>query len=328
VRPALLLAALLTASAAAQTPVVLNGPVPFVRGAALLDAALFPDAVRGDTADTTAPWRYYPLHVGDVWEYYDFAQGLDYVRWVGAEEFHDGRRYALVYEGHVPPGAALTRAGGGIRIRFDTTTARVYGRDEGNEFLWEPCPFDASFGGQASCSDAGTVVDVSGGYERVLVFPQGEPPDTLVTAVKLYDGSRAGWYDIRSFAADLGMLYWEDEFRQLALYYANVGGVEYGRPRHPVATEPFPAPMRLALSVAPNPAADEARLSFALDRLAGVSVTVHDALGRRVLVRDLGRRVPGRHDATLDLRGLAPGVYVVRVMAGTEAATRLLTRLD
>src|SRR5690554_4987215 len=82
----LFLASVLAAPAAwAQTPPVANARVPgsdFTRPG-------------GDVEpDTTSPWRYFPLHVGDAWEYYYyFGNGVRRRVDVLGEETHEGRHY-------------------------------------------------------------------------------------------------------------------------------------------------------------------------------------------------------------------------------------------
>jgi hypothetical protein len=53
---------------------------------------------------------------------------------------------------------------------------------------------------------------------------------------------------------------------------------------------------------------------------------VADALGRRVMERAFGALAAGPHEVSVDLGRMAPGVYVVRVEAAGETATRLLVR--
>ena len=55
-----------------------------------------------------------------------------------------------------------------------------------------------------------------------------------------------------------------------------------------------------------------------------VALEVFDALGRRVAVLAEGDLDAGRYEATLAANGLAGGVYVVRLRAGDDLATRTL----
>ena len=78
-------------------------------------------------------------------------------------------------------------------------------------------------------------------------------------------------------------------------------------------TEPGPS-ASVALSVAPNPSARGAQVAYEVPEVGPVTVSVFDALGRRVAVLADGAHAAGEHDARLPQ--LAPGAYVVRIVTG------------
>lgn len=75
----------------------------------------------------------------------------------------------------------------------------------------------------------------------------------------------------------------------------------------------------------PNPSAGAARVRFELDRPGTARLAVVDALGREVVVLADGAFGTGAHDVTLDARALAPGVYVLRLVADDAVATARLS---
>lgn len=94
----------------------------------------------------------------------------------------------------------------------------------------------------------------------------------------------------------------------------------------PVAGEPGAEGAFAFTGVYPNPAGGDARVRFALAAAADVTVDVYDTLGRRVAVLAEGAPLgAGPHALTLPTSALAPGVYVVRVAAGGDAAARTVT---
>ena len=80
---------------------------------------------------------------------------------------------------------------------------------------------------------------------------------------------------------------------------------------------------RILLAVYPSPARTHARATLALPAPGPARVSVYDALGREVAVMFDGYAATTQA-LTLDVSGLAPGVYVVRAVAGREAITRTL----
>ena len=81
----------------------------------------------------------------------------------------------------------------------------------------------------------------------------------------------------------------------------------------------------LSLTVAPNPAVSRAEVLVELAEAADVRAEVYDALGRRVSVLADGARAAGPHRLPVGTAGLAPGVYVVRVVAGAQASATRFT---
>ncbi|GAB5536713.1 MAG: hypothetical protein Rubg2KO_29620 [Rubricoccaceae bacterium] len=76
----------------------------------------------------------------------------------------------------------------------------------------------------------------------------------------------------------------------------------------------------------PNPSRGSVELAYELAESGVVRLSVHDALGRQVAsVLDGLVHPAGSHTATLAASAWAPGVYVVRLVAGDELATVQLT---
>lgn len=87
-------------------------------------------------------------------------------------------------------------------------------------------------------------------------------------------------------------------------------------------------PAALALRIdGPNPFREEGRLVLALPAAADVRATAYDALGRRVAVLHDGPAPAGPLALRLAGTALVPGVYTVRVSAGTETVHQRLVRV-
>ncbi|RMG58637.1 MAG: DUF4397 domain-containing protein, partial [Bacteroidetes bacterium] len=79
------------------------------------------------------------------------------------------------------------------------------------------------------------------------------------------------------------------------------------------------------LSVFPNPAASQTRLSYFVEQGGEVQLQVMDMTGRVVINRSLGRQATGQHELTLDLDELARGVHTI--LLSTET-TRSISRVQ
>ena len=83
---------------------------------------------------------------------------------------------------------------------------------------------------------------------------------------------------------------------------------------------------RGGLSVAAaSPVRGAVPVTYRVGTAGPVTLEAFDALGRRVAVLARGQRAAGEHSARWDARGLAPGVYVLRLTAGGTRAARTVT---
>ncbi len=92
-----------------------------------------------------------------------------------------------------------------------------------------------------------------------------------------------------------------------------------------VASEGATGDDAFAIALAPNPVRSTATLTLTVGRPGPATVAVFDALGRRVAVLHDGPLAVGAHALTFDAAGLAPGVYVVRAVAGEAMLAQRLT---
>ena len=77
----------------------------------------------------------------------------------------------------------------------------------------------------------------------------------------------------------------------------------------------------------PNPVRGRAELDLELDRALDLTVAVYDVVGRRVATLVDGPALAGTTTVGVDVTGLAPGVYLLRVEADGQAVTRRMTVL-
>ena len=73
-------------------------------------------------------------------------------------------------------------------------------------------------------------------------------------------------------------------------------------------------------SVRPNPArrGDPLRVEFTLAREGGVTLELHDLVGRRAAARSLGTLLAGSHAVPWPVQGLSPGLYWLTVRSDAE----------
>ncbi|MEM6783854.1 MAG: endo-1,4-beta-xylanase [Bacteroidota bacterium] len=93
------------------------------------------------------------------------------------------------------------------------------------------------------------------------------------------------------------------------------------------ANEPGQPVEVVRLASYPNPFQRQAEIAYELATPTDASVVVYDLLGRAVWTLAAGPHAAGAHTVSLSADGLASGVYVVRLQAGSEAQTLRVTVL-
>ncbi len=77
----------------------------------------------------------------------------------------------------------------------------------------------------------------------------------------------------------------------------------------------------------PNPFARETTIRFTAAEATALRLAVYDVMGREVAVLADGTVEAGQHDVVFDARGLASGLYVYRLTAGSQVETGRITLL-
>lgn len=94
----------------------------------------------------------------------------------------------------------------------------------------------------------------------------------------------------------------------------------------PIVNEPSPTlPSALLHAPHPNPAQNQATVTFEVGEAGPVRVEVLDVLGRRVAVLKDAIVAAGEHTARWDAGALPSGLYLVRLSAGDQVHTQRLT---
>jgi hypothetical protein len=300
-------------------------------------ASCDPSSAEDVPCPDTTDWRsYFPLSVGNEWQYelskFCGAEGFPPCRSgseiVGSEVVEDTeyfliRRCTEGLDGEVACGGALP-------IRYDEELRTVVFRaEDGMTYPYlDVCSLALPFGFSVECNSSDEEDfewDVIGRYGAT--FDLGAGP-TLIGTAKGF-GSLGGGV---SYFAGIGETSSQGDGSSISndLTYARIDGVEYGTPAFtfPTSSEPDIAqPVVTGFTAAfPNPARGSMQAQYALAAAQTVTLELVDLLGRRVRETALGPQAAGAHDVEIDLGGLRPGLYVLRLRgdAGAEATRRVV----
>ncbi len=273
--------------------------------------------------DTTAPARYFPLAVGDVWEYEGagFFEGYQRRAVVG-DTVVGGQTYARYQVTYFGPTGAPPDSTTEVHLRVDPVAHAIRTPDGNPEAVvarhLTTCDLGAPFFAELFDCPGSAVVLTSGGPETVYI---GE--DSVATTVKFFDDNSREV--VGTYAADVGFLGFTMRTGQMTLVYASVGGITLGTPI-PVASAPAPAPISsLHLMVQPNPTKGAVSLRVEMPPDGSLTLETFDVLGRRMW-RSQARHPAGAAVVDVDTEGWSAGTYVVRATAAGAVATSMLIR--
>ncbi|MEM1127780.1 MAG: hypothetical protein AAGI71_14095 [Bacteroidota bacterium] len=280
------------------------------------------------------PASYYPLQVGNVWQYrhIDWPDtALVEVRVVGDTLMADGYVYqtveteAVVWPAgpEVPPALRL----GSFKARFqrlDTTSALVYAHDSGRSYstLWLAVT-------EPHAPHPDTTLDNRYPFrfdslKQQTVFDQ---PHAVIR------GQGGGGCDACEFrdltlAQGLGVIHYKSTLLphfawQATLVYAQINGQTYGEPVATAALVRLEVPEALAVEAAyPNPFRDATQVPIRVREAGPVRVRALDVLGRQVTVLFDGLLPPGLHEVAWRPSRLPGGAYWLEVVQGAHVVRR------
>ncbi|MFQ5572567.1 MAG: T9SS type A sorting domain-containing protein [Rhodothermales bacterium] len=239
----------------------------------------------------TLDWhRYYPLEIGNTWEY----GGLNsYVSTIVGDTLANGHRYFIRRDSTLAVGT-LGPFIHTFYVRYDTAGTVVTLPSLEADTVEVPVPFRnrridspdflahfdmrTAFGDTLYYGAPDTLYSVEGGYNETRQIGHEL---VEVDALKCFreQGFSAGW--IECYATDIGFVGGGNLFGS-ELNYAKVGGIEYGRLPTPVEAA-AQVPERFSIeTIYPNPFKGRATVAYRLPKPSSITVEVFNVLGQRI----------------------------------------------
>jgi hypothetical protein len=214
------------------------------------------------------------------------------------------------------------QAGGSVQFRYairNNTNAAATGQ------LW----YTATGGNQGVIRSATLAANTTAGpFDYTQPIPVTVPPGTYAYTLRIgqFPNTTVDQVEYRLVVTPVPRAAGAPEAGEVVAAGAAEAPDEAVSEAAPEASAGAERPASYALhGAAPNPFRDHATLRYDLPEAAEVRIGVYDLLGREVAVLVDGAVEAGRHQAAFDGRGLAAGVYVVRMAAGEQAFTQRLT---
>jgi hypothetical protein len=301
-----------------------------IAGILFLSLFLAGTALGQDThvvTDTLDWHRYYPLEIGNTWEY----GGLDaFKSTIVGDTLANGRRY-FIRRDSIPAVGALGPFIETFYVRYDTAGTVVTLLSLEADTMAPPLPFDhfradfpdvlahfdmrSAFGDTLYYRAPDTLFYVQGGYnQRIQVGNEYVEVDALkcfgVEGILLWAGC---------YAADVGFVRGGNLFGS-ELMYAEVNGVVYGSPIFTGVETSDEVPEQFGIeTIYPNPFRDKVTITWRLPKPSVITVEVFDVLGRRIWWEGTSVEAAGAGRFELVRRGWLAGIYLVRLTTESGA---------
>lgn len=276
----------------------------------------------------TARQEFFPLHIGDLWQYRNENNQLAIQRIIG-DTVIEGKKFFLMIH------SLRTFGGGIIRVDSSSRVQILYGNPIGGDSCggelarerstyrlaepessaWRTCDDFYAFPSNTYLVsfDGIFLRNMFGQVRETMDFSFGGVTNTGDTLL-LYSAT---------LGRGIGVFYesyYDSPFFQL--YGAIINGVQYGTI---VAVDDIPttAPSSFKLKQNyPNPFNPETTIEYELPLFGYVSLKVYNLLGQEVTVLVDGFRYAGRHQEIFRANSLASGVYSYVLRVGEFAAVR------
>lgn len=288
------------------------------------------DSVIPDTLD----WRlYFPLEIGNVWQYHGVTDFSNYVveEWyetweVTGDTLIGTQTYAIMditcdsifadptYPLFTPTCNPTERKR--IFLRYDEDLANIVERviDPLGEELWFYYDFhlDAPFDYEEPSGQGLGYTYWYGRQDEFRMYNSLEWTYATVKSISVESAVPGGI----SFAHGIGFIrrsFSEGGGEHFRLAYARVTGQEYGTAvrleieRHDQTAE------RQRINVYPNPSHGHFVLTYQISRPGTVEMRLLDVLGREIAEWGLGFKYPATHQDSISAEGISSGVYLVVV---------------
>jgi|GEM_PF-1888552 len=296
---------------------------------------LWTSLVQAQSIPDTLDWRrYFPLQVGNEWQYYgheilneqeeelpDYFVDEDslrarYTRWriIGDTVLNGVTRFITeIYSKTIYESNAVSTDTLITFVYYDTASAQVCGVVVPGEKSPSCIPWGARL--DAPLNSWFNIYWVEG-KATTLELSDSSTINVVIKSFEEFWGnysihfiSDIGYFS--TFYGGIDLIYnWEDD----RLAYARVGGLRYGTP---VLTLSEPKSVKYEgagiVSVWPHPVRSSAQVLYVVRRAGAVRLLLYDVLGRRVRQAEPGFQRPGRHQVQLWLADLPAGVYLLRL---------------
>ena len=270
---------------------------------------------------------WYPLHVGDKWEYYTSGYGYGIVEIIGDTVMNNDNKYFIFGEYGVDAWRFQRNDGNGKVYYYSAADGKdhlLFDFDVPNKSLWTPNFTQLWWGLQSTWTDKKNLLGISlenKRFSEVLIDSNVTPIDTIWNPiVDVYPTKVTKGIGISSYLEGLE-----------ELVGAYINGVGYGT-LVKVDEEELGTPNEFRLSQNyPNPFNPSTTIEYtipnvetlrATSQMQNVTLKVFDILGREVAELVNEQKPAGRYRVNFNGAALSSGVYIYQLSTGSQLISR------
>ncbi len=296
---------------------------------------LLPPFVNAQVDSLKESLEYYPLQIGDYWQYkisdhwlkgYEPSPSPYSVEVVGDTTLLNGQTYKVLLKQDIP-------SHGDVKYMFeriDSLSGSVFQYD--TTIPSHERQIDSLFaksGDVIHASKPGDMIFTDSTYWKTTCLSiQNDTLFGVPTQTMKLSDLFASNDDQYTLAKGFGFCYSSDLYdlfiRQVFLVYVKINGAEYGSKIVGVK-ERNVVPLTLALfQNYPNPFNPTTRIDYSIPNAGHVTLKIHNVLGQEVALLFSGFQYAGNYSTMFDGSKFSSGVYFYRLQTGTTQLTKKL----
>lgn len=275
--------------------------------------------------------KYYPLEIGNYWEYDSFLGDVPekvsvkpgyWLKVEGDTLMPNGITYKKIKYCTYSPSYIYWRY-----ERIDTSTSSVYRLYDGKEYKIDS--LFAKPGNEIFCARFGITNSFRSPWLTVCLSEQEENLFNEKLLVKTFRDQTSSMNYKYKLAKGIGYVYtesWELIYQGHKLRYARVNGIEYGTPVGIAQSTEIPTNYILYQNY-PNPFNPITNINYEIPVASKVSLKIYNLLGAEIGTIVNKYQTAGKYNYIFDGKLLSTGVYFYRIEAGKYSSTRKMLLL-
>lgn len=296
---------------------------------------LFPLCIYSQTDSLKDLLNFYPLQIGNYWEYRIINEQMPYpsdsvaysIEVKGDTTLDNNLSYKiLAYQDIYPNHYKYYEY-----VRIDSVTGSVFRYYKDSSLANDEYKMDSLFAQPGDTINCSGSFQPSGNYKTICRSIEIDTVFGLTTEVKTffdYSNIPGGEYQLAKGFGDYGGSSCELSCSYGSLVYAKINGIEYGNKIITGMKEDKDLPSKFTLlQNYPNPFNPSTNIIFEIPKAGYVTIRIYDVLGREIEFHKLNYLNGGKHTVTFNGSKYSSGIYFYQIEYNKIIETKKMSLL-